>query len=249
MPVEAAINRPADESRIRQQLAKLGGTPFKVEDAERDIDVVLDGDVMVPVSLLNSMRRQLVEKLLEARRSASLEGRELSDMPGSIEEDEEKKQKADSWTFDTLLPLELFMAGEYADGEKVLPYVFNVSKGNLDRYIEENFDSVVEAVRDTGIALGNPGWIRRFQQAGVQVYGDYGLNVYNEQARMLFEEEGVTVIAMSDEASRDGLHVMLKELRRIPAVMEKVPLMITEHPLLSGYLTDRKGVRHDIYKW
>ncbi|MGI6766857.1 MAG: hypothetical protein ACOX4R_06505 [Lentihominibacter sp.] len=66
---------------------------------------------------------------------------------------------------------------------------------------------------------------------------------------MLFEEEGVTVIAMSDEASRDGLHVMLKELRRIPAVMEKVPLMITEHPLQSGYLTDRKGVRHDIYKW
>ncbi len=66
---------------------------------------------------------------------------------------------------------------------------------------------------------------------------------------MLFEEEGVTVIAMSDEASRDGRHVMLKEMRRIPAAMEKVPLMITEHLLQSVYLMDRKGVRHDVYKW
>ncbi len=93
MPVEAAINRPVGENRIRQQLAKLGGTPFKVEDAERDIDVVLDGEVILPVSSLNKMRRQLVDKLLEARRSASVEGRELPDMSESIEVTEEKRIK------------------------------------------------------------------------------------------------------------------------------------------------------------
>ena len=141
------------------------------------------------------------------------------------------------------------MAGKYNHEEKVLPYVLNVSKGNLDKYIEDNFDAVAEAVRDTGIALGNPGWIRQFQRAGIRVFGDYGLNIYNEQARKLFEEEGVTVIAMSDEASSDGRHVMLGDFVRVPAVMEQVPLMITENPLQSAYLTDRKGVRHNVYKW
>ncbi len=246
-PVEAAIKRPMDEGRIRQQLSKLGGTPFKVENAERDIDVVLEGDVMIPVSLLNNMRRQLVEKLLEVRRNASLEGRVLP--AAGIGWPDEYGQKTEQWSFDRLVPLELFMAGKYNHEAKVLPYVLNVSKGNLDKYIEDNFDAVAEAVRDTGIALGNPGWIRQFQRAGIRVFGDYGLNIYNEQARKLFEEEGVTVIAMSDEASSDGRHVMLGDFVRVPAVMEQVPLMITENPLQSAYLTDRKGVRHNVYKW
>ena len=76
------------------------------------------------------------------------------------------------------------------------------------------------------------GWIRQFLDAGVKVYGDYGLNVYNEQARKAIEELGVELYMPSHETG-------LCDDRRIP-------LMITEHPVQAAYLTDRKGEDHRI---
>ena len=31
--------------------------------------------------------------------------------------------------------------------------------------------------------------------------------------------------------------------------MQRVPLMITEHPFATDRLIDRKGVKHDVLKW
>ena len=117
------------------------------------------------------------------------------------------------------------MAG--ADG---MPYVFPVSKGALDSFIEENFEEIVLAVKERGILVNNAGWILPFQKAGVKVYGGHGLNVYNEEARLTFEELGVEIVEASHEADQplDG----------------KIPLMITEHPVKSKTLTDRKGQVH-----
>ena len=146
-----------------------------------------------------------------------------------------------------VIPLERFMREERSRRDAV-PYILNVSKGNLDRYIEDNFDEIADAVKDCGIACGNLGWIKAFQSRGIKVYGDYGLNVFNEQAAKAFAEAGVEVIAGSDELSMDGMHVDGGLLRE-PEIMRRVPLMITEHPLKMKYLTDRKGVRHEVLEW
>ena len=136
------------------------------------------------------------------------------------------------------------------DRNNAIPYVLNISKGNLDKYIEKHFDEIVEAVADCGIVLGNMGWIRAFQERNIKVYGDYGLNVFNEQTAKAFAEQDVEIITLSDECSEDGKHVMVgKGLAREPKWMERVPLMITEHPLDTEVLVDRKNVTHDIFKW
>ena len=59
--LEAARNHPATESDLRDKLSRLGGTPFSLGE----LDVRLDGGPMVPVGMLNQLRRDLVEKLLE----------------------------------------------------------------------------------------------------------------------------------------------------------------------------------------
>ena len=74
----------------------------------------------------------------------------------------------------------------------------------MERYFSkdddmETTDAIAEAVKDTGILIGNLGWIRRFTDAGVKVYGDYGLNVFNEQARKAFEDIGVELYMPSHE--------------------------------------------------
>lgn len=115
---------------------------------------------------------------------------------------------------------------------RVMPYILNVSKGNLDRYIEDNFWKICKRVADTGILIGNLGWIEKFQTAGVQVYGDYGLNVYNRQSVKAFREIGVEVLQFSHEAEMSSFG--------------NIPLMITEHPISAKRLTDRKGQQYTV---
>jgi putative protease len=131
--------------------------------------------------------------------------------------------------------LERFME---TDGSELkpgsVPYIMNVSKGSLDRFIEMHFDEIAEACRDCGILCGNAGWIARFRDAGVKVYGDYGLNVFNRQARLAYEEMGAEIYMPSHETG-------VSDERGIP-------LMITEHPVDEKRLTDRKGGAHRIVK-
>ena len=92
----------------------------------------------------------------------------------------------------------------------------------------------MSACRGTGILIGNAGWIESFVRAGVKVYGDYGLNVYNEQAKLAYRELGVELYMPSHETG-------VSDERGIP-------LMITEHPVAEEKLTDRKGGVHRVVR-
>ncbi|MGN0702111.1 MAG: U32 family peptidase [Lentihominibacter sp.] len=243
-PVEKAIKRPADPIRIREQLMKLGDTPFKAGIVE----IKVDDDAMIPVSVINGLRRQAVDMALSSRcvsRTPVSEAVVIS-AADDIRSTGERysgglgnaKEKVKS---KVLVPLEIFM-DDPSCREGKLPYVLNVSKGNLDSFIASCFDDIVAAAGESGIALGNLGWVREFRRAGVKVYGDYGLNVCNSQALELFAEWGVEVIEWSDERPS-------RSCRREPAYMTDIPMMITEHPIGSSYLTDRKGVKHKVIRW
>ncbi|HLY09169.1 MAG TPA: U32 family peptidase [Planctomycetota bacterium] len=63
-PLQIAQKRPLTPDYLRQQLGRMGSTPFEL----RTLDVTL-GQVMVPVSLLNELRRSLCEDLEKVRRT------------------------------------------------------------------------------------------------------------------------------------------------------------------------------------
>ena len=237
--IERARKTATEASRIADNLSRLGDTPF--DAGLTGIDIEIDDDIMMPVSIVNRMRRQASEELLKRREEtvsgkrrpsltrAQLDVAESAEMLGvqalDIDryEDEIKKRSLRP------VPLEEFMQG-HEEGD--IPYILNISKGRLDRYINENRDSIVAAVRETGILIGNLGWIRQFLDAGIRVQGDYGLNVYNEQARRALEDIGVELYMPSHETGiSDG---------------RGIPLMITEHPVEAEWLTDRKGELHRV---
>jgi U32 family peptidase len=58
-----AQNQPLTDEKLRSQLGRLGNTPFCLGNLTNH----LTGDLMLPVSALNQMRRELVSKLTEAR--------------------------------------------------------------------------------------------------------------------------------------------------------------------------------------
>ena len=58
-----AHSKPLTTERLRQQFSRLGNTPFELAELKNN----LVGEVMVPVSALNQLRRELVDSLLEMR--------------------------------------------------------------------------------------------------------------------------------------------------------------------------------------
>jgi U32 family peptidase len=64
MLMEAAQARPLNDELLNQQLGRLGGTPFDLKQIENE----LSGDVMLPISELNRLRRQIVDDLASLRR-------------------------------------------------------------------------------------------------------------------------------------------------------------------------------------
>ncbi|MCW5558710.1 MAG: U32 family peptidase, partial [Verrucomicrobiae bacterium] len=65
MPLERAERHPLTEERLREQIGRLGGTPFRLESLRCE----LEPGLMVPVSELNRLRREAVVSL-EQRRAA-----------------------------------------------------------------------------------------------------------------------------------------------------------------------------------
>jgi putative protease len=65
-PLERAKKFPATEAMLREQLDRLGDTPF----AMRNLTCEIAGEPMVPKSLLNDLRRRAVDELLRHREHA-----------------------------------------------------------------------------------------------------------------------------------------------------------------------------------
>lgn len=67
--VEKAINNPTTEDRIINQVKKLGNTPFKVRNIEKDVDK----DIFIPIKEINDLRRSLTDRLKELRENTKKE--------------------------------------------------------------------------------------------------------------------------------------------------------------------------------
>lgn len=64
VPLSVAQNQPLTTKRLRDQLGRLGGTPFRLGELKN----LVEGEVILPLSELNRMRRAVVSEL-ETRRA------------------------------------------------------------------------------------------------------------------------------------------------------------------------------------
>jgi putative protease len=63
MPLAKAEKVPLTEEKLREQLGRLGGTPFRLGE----LKIFLSGEVLLPVSELNRLRRESVSELEKLR--------------------------------------------------------------------------------------------------------------------------------------------------------------------------------------
>ncbi len=245
-----------DRERIREALGRVGDSFYTV----REIRIDIPDDMFVAVSALNRARRACIERL-SSMRLISGSGFQLPAMSsGSGEKPKNQTLRAvflnpaslpeDVSALETVwLPLS-FAASKKAPvmleklGRKAgcfLPRIF------FDRETPEILD-FVRSARERGVEkflCGNIGQIRLLQQEGVEIHGDFGLNVFNSAAAEFYEEAGLASQVLSFELNAAQLRALRGENRGMIAY-GRLPFMVTENCVKKQHhkpegLTDRIG--------
>jgi putative protease len=222
-PLEAARKHPLSEETLREQLGRLGHTPFHL----RRLDWASDGSPMVPLSVMGEMRRQLVEKLTDAMvtrppRRIALESVLPSLRPDpALVADRKRVEPQLHVLCRTLAQLDVLLAAGYrrlsVDFADIREYREAVARGReagadvwlaTPRIQKPGELGVFHAMRrhePAGILARNLAAIRYFVTESVPVVADYSLNVANELTARFVRELGVDYLTASYDLNRDQM--------------------------------------------
>lgn len=208
------------QDRVKEQMEKLGDTPYRL----MDISINIDENSMVRVSVLNNLRRLAVEKLAETRRDFNKrETIDRKDLIMKIDEifsfpkntnNKNRRITVKVDKFEQLNSLDLnkinriymnFSTGlkQAIDELKKYPVEIYLATGNIienQEFIEmkRTFDSIIDRV--DGISISNIGTLKFIRDNyKTKIHGDIGLNSFNSQTIQLFKEYGVDSITLSPE--------------------------------------------------
>lgn len=242
---EAARSRALTAEEVRARLEKTGGTAYRCDGAEVEVAEGLS----LPASALNALRRQALEALSAARTAPPVR-RELpvpplpeADCAASAPAYTVSLSRAEQLTPRLLdcrparvyLPLEVLSdmdALPEADTAwgAVLPRVWrDRDEADLRRQLER-----ARSLGVTGALLGNLGHFPLAGGLGLELWGDYGLNVFNARALAYLREKGLASACLSFELRFAQLRDLPKLLPGEAIVYGRLPLMITENCLVQN---------------
>ena len=242
---EAARNRALVDTEIADRLKKTGGTAFRCEHVE----VTVDEGLSLPASAINALRRDALDALTAARTTPPAR-REL---PAPALPEVDCSERAPAFTVSvttaeqltgglldfhparTYVPLEVLAtlkALPESDTEwcAILPRIWrDRDEAQLRKMLEE-----AKALGVTSALLGNIGHFSLVRDLGLNLYGDYGLNVFNARSVNYLKEKGLESACLSFELRFSQMRDMEKLLPAEGIVYGRLPLMITENCLVQN---------------
>lgn len=250
-PPETAIKKPMTEDSLAERLSKLGGTQFYAGN----VKISLDENLIVPASKINALRRAAVEKLSETEVPA------FECLPFEI------PKKTKQYT-------PLYFTARFADAAQIpdrhpfkrvfIPiwssaedFADNRAGVEIPRGLfgkEKALEERLKKLKKIGVKsalCGNIGAYKLAKDLDFEVYGDFGLNVFN------------SISAQKINSPILSFELDLQSANKICAgdagiiVYGRVPLMLTRNcPVKNnigcaqcggnGRLTDRKGIEFPV---
>ncbi len=241
---EKAINKPMTEESVKTRLAKFGNTQFYLKNIKIDLD---DG-LILPASVINSMRREAVETL------DKVEIKPFTQMPYKAEKYKEK----DCTPYYTARFLNPDSIPDKHPFKRIFIPIWSSDEDFVDNRagvevprglfgMEEKLTKRLEHLKKIGVRkalCSNLGAYSLAQKMGFEVYGDFGLNIFNSESAQLFNSPILSFEATLEQTNRIGA----KDTGIIG--YGYLPLMLTRNcPIknhlgcsrCTGKLTDRKG--------
>ncbi|MEQ8819780.1 MAG: DUF3656 domain-containing protein [Sumerlaeia bacterium] len=266
-PLEPARKHPATEAVIREQIERLGGTPFALDR----LDCVIEGEPMVPKSLLNDLRRDAAEALAKVRRTRGLD---RSDDPSALDrlraellpQRETPPPPAESRLSVLCRTLEQVEAAVatglcdtiYTDFEDIrlhqearrlippradggpafAPAGLRIVKPGESGFVRVLLRSEPDALLVRNLASWD---ILRRERPDLEIRGDFSLNVANELTAALHRRHGFSWLTPSYDLNLEQLEGLL---RAAPpswfevTIHQYMPMFHMEHCVFCRFLSD-----------
>ncbi len=239
-----ALKKASTDEEIKKNLSKTGGTSFVVES----MDVQLDEGLNIPLSGINSLRREAILELTKHLSAAPIRRKQGYDFWISSE----NRSNTPEYVFSFLKReqisqeiLEMNPAAVYIPLREFVKHA-NYFKSlirrgintvvTLDRIISddewvgtiENLKRAKECGAMEALCT-NLGHIRAVKDLGYNIRGDYSLNIFNSQALRMISEMGVVCQTLSLESHFAQIRDISKVCDTELIVYGRLPLMITEN--------------------
>jgi len=266
-PAVEAQKHPLTAETLREQLGRLGGTPFEL----RGLTATIEGRPMLPLSVLGRVRRSLVEQLV-GQALACHEKRQAEAYPTGKRQAEAyptgkrqaeaaptgQRQTEACPTFlarsldqvRTLLAL-----GErslYADFADIRQYreaialaraagaVLYPATPRIQKPDELGIFALLAKQDPAGVLVRNYAGLTYFRDRGLPVVADFSLNVTNELSAEFFMTEGVERVTASYDCNREQLLALVAATE--PGWLEVVihqhmPMFHMEHCVFCAVLS------------
>ena len=249
---EKAINKPMSEESLKERLSKFGGTQYFL----KNIEINLDDGLILPASKINEMRRNAVSKL-DKQEKIELQYKPFNvflpkynqpDKPYATASFSNASQIPDNHPFERVfIPVNSSLE-DFVDNRAgvVLP------RGLFG--IERELKIRLEKLKKAGVnkaLCGNIGSYTLCKDMGFEVYGDFGLNVFNSLSANKIDHPilsfELTQLQINNINARDKgmivygyLPLMLN--RNCPVKNDIGCFECDKH----GRLTDRKGMEFPV---
>jgi len=264
MPLETATKQPLDEARLREQLGRLGNTPFRLGSLVSH----LEGAVTLPVSELNRLRRDLSAELDRQRalprRWTLSEAAPLPAAPAPLSATEPELIALVRHLPQIDAAWESGIRTLYCDFENPKRYRDAVTRfrelqaatGSKDasiwvappRVFKPGEEWILEQVRSSepdGFLARNHDHLRCY--AGARLRGDFSLNVANQLAAEYYiseyKLERVTASYDLNVAQFEALLAAGPADRLDITLHQHMPLFHMEHCVFCAFMSDGKDYR------
>lgn len=246
---QIALNKPITEEKVVEQLSKTGNTEFEFDY----INVIMDGNLFVQMSILNDLRRNVLEKLetiVLEKYAHSLEPTNIS-LPTVFENTSniiEQNYKSISlllnilnpeFAYNTLtdidklyIPLNYFVNSKFeailnilTDTFNVYVYMPHILKDQMKQNI--SFENIVSKFNIKGFVISHISQLETVSKFGLDLIANFNLNTYSSLSIQNLANNNFSSFTSSVELEKDEINNLNRNanLAQEVIVYGKIPVM------------------------
>jgi putative protease len=260
-PLAAAQNRGLTAEFLREQLGRLGNTPYELGQ----VDLECDGSPFAPSSLLNLLRRQAVEKLVECQ--SRLCAIETHDAVRAVAQLLPAPKPAGAGAVKlhllvriaeqldaaiALAPASITL--DYLDLYGLLPSLERVKAAGIEarvaspRILKPGEQRIADFLlrAESPILVRSAGLLETLREAGVRLDGDFSLNAANAISAGMLLATGLGRVAPTHDLNAAQIAALARSVdpERLEAIAyHHLPVFHTEHCVFCRFLSTGTSYR------
>ena len=263
-PLEKALRGVTTNELLRDQLGRLGGSPYHLGS----INATLEGNPMIPKSMLNQCRRELVEKLKAVAAEPSRPRLSAGSMLGVLRASIASRASSEPSESDAPLlhvlcrstpQIEAAIAAGassiQADYQDIKEYkgaieaarsangAIFVATPRIEKPAEANLFKFLQKLGADGLLVRNAGGVDFCRRNAIPFVADFSLNASNDLTVDLLKSLGALRVTASYDLNIDQLHDLLdvtpKDWVEV-VIHQRIPMFHMEFCAFSAHLSNGK---------